>query len=435
MDTEKLIQQFNSLKKIPSSGNFQIYVGIYDLSTRLQQWEVTNVKKTINCVEQNNSNEIYNQLFTDLKKFTSRMIITVWEPEFLPFNYVILSTIFDGKILGSTNSYGKLRMYLLPIIKYWRLYDGLIPYSGEIDFPMYYQLYYDSKTVKPALIEIHDELENISKKEQNIDNYIKICNKLKKHFLLADLDHRINVISLLKIQDDFFILGNMGQLGSDLFNVFSLEPDHYRYSGLNPLLPFYNLWAFPLLFLPYLLSATLHISISIYQIKLREALKKVNEIKERYRKHDKLDDSRSLDSLLLVKHELNYLLSDFEKIKIMNKNLQNYILKNPKICEKPIVVSPDEQNIDYNLAKNKIKISYLHALNESFLQSVKPVENDIREITKDLKFIQERIKFLQEQLFLKNNSRLNLLMLTMSIVTAGFAIVVGIDVFYRWFNP
>ena len=96
---------------------------------------------------------------------------------------------------------------------------------------------------------------------------------------------------------------------------------------------------------------------------------------------------------------MNYLLSDFEKIKITNKILQKYILKDPKICEKPIVVSSDEQNMDYNLAKNKIKISYLRTLNKSFLQSVKPVENDIREITKDLKFIQERIKFLQEQLF------------------------------------
>ena len=216
-DTEKLILSLNQLEEIPISGHFTQHVGIYDFSPKFRQWNVPNVKKTISEIEQDNSNHVYKQLFPALKQFTSKIIVTVCEPEFLPFNYVILSVIFDGKILESSDSYGQLRMSLLPIIKYCRLTYGLIP-GDEIDFPMYCQFYYESKIVKPALIEVHNELEDLSNKKLNIEKYVETCDKLKQHFLLNGLDGRLNIISLIKIHNDFFILGNMGQLNSDFFN-------------------------------------------------------------------------------------------------------------------------------------------------------------------------------------------------------------------------
>ena len=432
-DTEKLILSLNRLEEIPISGRFTQHVGIYDFSPKFRQWNVPNVKKTISEIEQDNSNHVYKQLFPALKQFTSKIIVTVCEPEFLPFNYVILSVIFDGKILESSDSYGQLRMSLLPIITYCQSTYGLIP-GCEIDFPMYCQFYYESKTVKPALVEAYNELENLSKKELDIQKYVQTCNQLKQYLLLNGLDHRLNIISLIKIYDDFFILGNMGQFDSDFFNVFSVEPDSYQHSEINPILMFLDLGPFPLLFSPYLLSVTFCVSINIYETKLKKALKQTNELREKYRKHEEPDDSSSLNSLLL-KHELNYLLADLEKIKNMHKIFTRYFLTNPTIHEKSIVISFNDQTINHDLVKNKIKMPYICALNEGFVSRIKNVENHVHEIKKDLEFIQERIEFLQQQQLQKNNSRSNQIVFTLVIVTAAFTVVVGIDVFARWFSP
>ena len=432
-DTEKLILSLNQLEEIPISGHFTQHVGIYDFSPKFRQWNVPNVKKTISEIEQDNSNHVYKQLFPALKQFTSKIIVTVCEPEFLPFNYVILSVIFDGKILESSDSYGQLRMSLLPIIKYCRLTYGLIP-GDEIDFPMYCQFYYESKIVKPALIEVHNELEDLSNKKLNIEKYVETCDKLKQHFLLNGLDGRLNIISLIKIHNDFFILGNMGQLNSDFFNVFSVEPDSYQYPEINPFLPFFDSWPFPLLFVPYLLSVTFRVSISVYEDKLKKMLRQVNELKETYRKHEKPSGSDSLNSLLSLKHELNNLLSDFRQIKSVRKIFKSYFLTNSTICEKSIVVSFNDQTIDYDLVKDKIRVTYIHAINEGFVSLIKNVENHVREIKQDLKFIQERIEFLQQQRLQKNNSRSNRIMLALTFVIVIFTIVAGISVFDEWFN-
>ena len=217
-------------------------------------------------------------------------------------------------------------------------------------------------------------------------------------------------------------------------NVFSVEPDSYQYPEINPFLPFLDSWPFPLLFVPYLLSVTFRVSISVYEDKLKKMLRQVNELKETYRKHEKPSGSDSLNSLLSLKHELNNLLSDFRQIKSVRKIFKSYFLTNSTICEKSIVVSFNDQTIDYDLVKDKIRVTYIHAINEGFVSLIKNVENHVREIKQDLKFIQERIEFLQQQRLQKNNSRSNRIMLTLTFVIVIFTIVAGISVFDEWFN-
>lgn len=435
-DTVKLIQEFNQLEEISIPSHTTHHVGIYDYTIRLRQWKVKDVKQTINIIEKDNTNLIYNQLFEELKKFVTGITITIWEPEFLPFNYVILSVDFSKKILESRDSYGWLRMSLLPIIHYWRPIGGLISYSGEINFPMFYQLYYESALIKPELIKVFDELEKLPAVRLDIEKYVKVCNRLKNHFLLDGLDKFHNLISLLKIQDDFFLLGNIGQFNSDFFNVFSLEPDTYKYTGTNPfLLTSFDSWPFPRLFLLYLISVTPHILSDVYRTKLIKIRNQVNELKNTYRENNKLNNSEdSLEHLLSLKNELNYLLSDLNEIKKLIKIFKSHILDNPEIHERSIVVAPENVNLKTNLIKNKIQATYLHTLNEEFNSRSKNTEEYIDEIKKELRFLEERIEPLQQKLTRKSNSKLGKIMLSLSIITGFFAVIVGMNVIGNWIN-
>ena len=328
-------------------------------------------------------------------------------------------------------------MSLLPIIHYWRPNAGLISYTGEIRFPMFYQLYYESVSIKPELIKVFDELEKLATVTLDIEKYVKVCNRLKNHFLLEGLDKLHNLISLLKIQDDFFLLGNIGQFNSDFFNVFSLEPNTYKYTGINPfLLTSFDSWPLPRLFLLYLISVTPHILSDVHRTKLIEIRKQVNELKNTYRKNNKLKNSDgSLELLLSLKNELNYLLSDLNEIKKLIKSFKSYILDNPEIHERSIVVAPEGVNLKTNLIKSKIQATYLHTLNEEFDLRSKDTEEFVDEIKMDLKFLEERIEPLQQQLTRNSNSKLGKIMLILSIVTGFFATIVGMDVINRWSNP
>jgi len=435
-DTEKLIEQLHHLEEIPSSSSTTSHVGIYDFTIRLRQWKVQNLKETIDLIEKDNTNLIFNQLFPELKKFVTEINITVWEPEFLPFNYVFLTVVFDGKILESRDSYGWMRMSLLPIIKYWRISDGQIPYNSEFDFPMYYQIYYKSSLVKPVLDTVYNNLEKLSTTKLNVKKYVTSCNKLKQHFLLEGFERLHNVISLIKIQDDYFFLGNIGQTNNDLFNVFSLEPDTHEYTGTNPFFfGIFDSWPFPRLFILYLLSATPHIWIDINRTKLKDMLNQVNELKKEYRNAGKIDNEKSVDIILSLKNQLNYLLSDLDEIKNVMKIFKSYILDNPEIQEKSIVVTSDDKSIDPKLAKRKIETAYIHILNDQFTSRANDIEDYVSEIKKNLVFLEERLEPLQQKLSRKSNSDLGKIMLTLSIISASFAIIVGIDVISRWSNP
>lgn len=435
-DTEKLIQHFNQLEELPFTGNSTHHVGIYDFTIRLRQWKVQNVKQTIDLIEKDNSNLIYKYLFPELKKFVTEMKITLWEPDFLPFNYIFLNVNFDDKILESHDSYGWLRMSLLPIIEYWRITDGQITYKGELRFPMYYQIFYKSDVVKSTLDSVYKDLEKQSKTTLNVKKYVASCDKLKKYFLLEGFDRLHNIISLLKIQDDYFFLGNMGQMNLDLFNVFSLEPDTYKFAGTNPFFfGIFDGWPFPRLFLLYLLSATPHIWIDVNRTKLKEILTEAKKLKIKYRTTTQIDSEESIDNLLTFKNQLNYLLSDLNEIKNVMKIFKSYILDNPEIKEISIVVNTDDKPVDENSAKIKIKSTYIHILNQEFESRAQDIEDYVDEINTNLEFLQERIEPLQQKLSRKSNSKLSKFMLFLSIVTSSFAVIVGIDVASRWANP
>lgn len=436
-DTDSLIQQFYQLEEIQIPRNTTIHVGIFDYSIKLRQWKIKDVKQTIDFIEKNNTNLVYRQLFDDLKKFVTGMKITVWEPEYLPFNYVILSVDFSGKILDSRDSYGWLRMSLLPIINYWRPSGGLIPYRGEMYFPMFFQLYYESKSIKPELTKVFNELEKLLAKKLDIKKYVKSCNSLKNYFLLEHLDKYHNLISLLKIQDDFFLLGNMGQLDSDIFNVFSLEPDSYKYSGTNPFLldPFTS-WPFSRLFLLYVISVTPLVWNEFNKTKLTKILKEVNDLKNAYRNNDNLPSNTedSLERLLSSKHELNYLFSDLDEIKKLVKIFKSHILDNPEINEKSIVVAPENAKLKTDLIKNKIQATYLHELNKGFDLGSKDTTEYVTEIQKDLAFLEVRINPLQQRLIRKSNSKLSKTMLYLAIIATIFTIIVGTEIIGKWIN-
>ena len=435
-DTKKLIDHFSQLEEIPFTGHSKHHVGIYDFTVKLRQWKVPCVKQTIDLIEKDNSNLVYNQLFPELKKFVNEIIITLWEPDFLPFNYIILNVNFDDQILESHNSYGWMRMLLLPIIEYWRITGGQITYQGESYFPMYYQMYYKSNSIKSTIDSVYKDLEKQSKKTLDVKKYVASCDKLKQHFLFEGLDRTHNLISLVKIQDDYFFLGNMGQMNSDLFNVFSLEPDTYKFAGTNPF--FFNIfdgWPFPRLFLLYLLSATPHIWIDVNRTNLKNILNHANDLKGKYRNIEKLDDENSIDSLLILKNQLNYLLSDLDQIKNIMKIFKSYILDNPEIREKSIAVTTDDEPINTEVTKYKIDANYIHILSEEFASRAQNIEDYVSEIKKNLTFLEGRIEPLQQKLSRKSNSKLGQMMLVLSIISASFAVIVGIDVITKWSNP
>ena len=328
-------------------------------------------------------------------------------------------------------------MSLLPIINYWRLSAGLISYRGETHFPIFFQLYYESKSIKPELIKVFNELEKLSTKKLNINKYVKSCNSLKNYFLFKGLDKHHNLISLLKIQDDFFLLGNMGQFDHDIFNVFSLEPDNYKYTGTNPFLldPFTS-WPFSRLFLLYVISVTPLIWNEFNKNKLTKILKEVNDLKDAYRKNSKMQKNteEALERLLSLKNELNYLLSDLDEIKKLVKIFKSHVLDNPEINEKSIVVAPENAKLKTDLIKNKIQATYLYELNKGFDLRSKDTTEYVADMQKDLMFLEELIKPLQQRLTRKSNSKLGKIMLYLSIVATFFAIVIGLDIIGKWVN-
>lgn len=436
-NTEGLINRYNHLEELPVRGFSTMHIGIYDYSMKIKQWKIKDVKQTINIIEKDNTNLVYKQLFEELRNSVIEIKMAIWEPDFLPFNYAILSVDFDEKVLASKKTYGWLKMLLLPLIKYWRPLDGMIPYQGEIRFPMFYQIYYESKSLKPELNKVMNDLEKFSTNGLDVTNYLKSCNNLKNYFLLENLDKYHNLISLLKIQDDFFMLGNIGQFDSEIFNVFSLQPDEYSYTGINPFfVNTFDSWPFSSIFLFYIISVTPIIWTDINRTKLTEVLKQVNELKTTYRTNNKLTNNteKTLESLLSLKHDLNFLLSDSDEIKKLVKIFKNYILDNPEIIAKSIVITKPNSKPKIQLVKNKIQSNYLDQLNQAFDIRSKETEEYVNDIQKDVLFLKERIEPLQQKLERKNNSRLRMVMLFLALVTVSFAVIVGSDVIGKWTN-
>ncbi|MDH3203414.1 MAG: hypothetical protein OEL81_01895 [Nitrosopumilus sp.] len=132
---------------------------------------------------------------------------------------------------------------------------------------------------------------------------------------------------------------------------------------------------------------------------------------------------------------MNYLLSDLDQIKNIMKIFKSYILDNPEIREKSIVVTTDDEPIKTEVTKHKIDANYIHILSEEFASRAQNIEDYVSEIKKNLTFLEGRIEPLQQKLSRKSNSKLGQMMLLLSIISVSFAVIVGIDVITKWSNP
>ena len=445
-DTETWKDSFKDLKEIDMvPKKDRDHVGVYDYNPRFKQWDVPCISETINKIEKENYDSVNKSVFLKLRECISKITITLWEPEFLPFNYVILSVNFNSLLIESGDSYDKLNAFFLPIVQRWGSLEGLIPCCDKRELPIYYQLYYNTQTIKSTLskadedlaIEVRacDALEAIFKKKLDAVQYIKKCNELKQNFLFNNFNFKNSVISLINMQNNFFILGNTGGANSNLHNVVSVAPDSSKYSGFSYYVPDFQLESFPLFFLPYVLSTTFAISSDIYEKKLKNIYKDILKLKTKSSRRAAND----LDSSSSLLHELNYMMLDYRMLQSANKNFHGWFFQNTGITEKSIVTLFDDSSIDgrsiHDLELNiRIIRPYICKLNKRFTASIKSIERDVQKAKDDLEIIQEKIDFERQRQLQKNDLKLNQRMLILSIVTALFALVVGLDVLTKWFN-
>ena len=428
-DTEDVIKQFSELKEVPTSLiRENVRIGIYNYTKKLRYWDISNISLTLDHIEKNNENLIHRRLIKELKHFVTGMKIVIWEPDFLPFNLIILTTVFSKKILDSKDSYAVLRMHLVPIIDYWRMDKGLIESNSEF-FPMFFQIYYNSEPIESELIKIFNELENNSIKP-DIDQYVKACNKLKKYFLLEHLDAYQNFISLLKIQDNFILLGNMGQFDSDIFNVFCLEPSQYTYDGTNPFLSVFLTEYFSKSFSLYLMSIIPILWSMANTNFLSRNLIKLNNLKTIHRKNYALSKDH-LDSLLSIKYDLDFLVSDLGQVKKANKIFNDCCFNGFDINEKSIILDSKIKKLNKDMIQNMINFNYVSSMNKLFLEKSKEMELYINQMKDDLSFLESIINSSQQKITRKNNSELTWTMIGLTIVTAFSAAVVVVNIFTK----
>ncbi len=432
--TKKIIEKFANLEKLPESiFSSTHHVGIYDFSVKLKQWKVNDTQKFIEEIEKNTTNEITKPSLEIIKDATTRIVISIWEPEFLPFNFIILNITFNEKKLDLKKSYKRLSLLLRPIVNYWKTFDGMITSDdhSEFSFPVFYRIFYDSSSIKPELNKIMDDLKKCSKDELDITKYLETSNNLKKFFLLEHIDDYYNLISLLQIQNDFFMIGNIGQFESDFATVFSLEPNIYTYSGNNPFFASDFSWPFPALFLSFVLLASPIFWLHFNRKKLMEILTNVNKFKITYKTEDylKSNSEKALSELHKIDNDLNFILSELKDIKTINDIFNSYFISNPEIQDKSVVITKSN-NVKESLIKNKINTTYLETCNQTFRKYNTEIEGYTKDLQKDISFIGKRIESLQKELDYKLKSKQNTIFLLAAISTliltgtlVGFAVV------------
>ena len=262
-------------------------IGIHDYASKVTQWKIP-VKETIDKIEKNNNDSVDKSIFLKSRKCISEITVILWEPEFLPFNYVILLVNFRGLLIEPSGSHDELDALFCPIVHHCKLSEGQIPEYNGAKFPAYYRFYYDTQTMKLALSKADGELTDVKQayerskgpgKELEMQ-YIEKCNELKQNSLFNNFNFSSSDISLINIQDNFFILGTTGNRNSSWYNVASIEPDSYSCSRLGAYLPDFPSGFLPLFFLPYVLAATFAISVGVHRTKLKEIYTKIDKIKK-----------------------------------------------------------------------------------------------------------------------------------------------------------
>lgn len=444
-DTKEWIRHYKDLEEIRIAPKEDIdHGGVYNYNPRFKQWKVSDISETINQIKEDDCNSVNENVFLKLRECVSKITVTLWEPEFLPFNYVILSVNFNSLLIESGDSYDKLNAFFRPIVQCWGSSWGLIPYSDKRELPMYYQLYYNTQTMKSTLSKADEDLaigvracyakEVRYEKGLNATLYLKRCNELKQNFLFNKFNFKRSTISLIRMRDSFFVLGNTGYKNSNWYNAVSIEPENYKYNaGFSYYVPDFQLEEFPLFFISYVLSATFAISSDIYKKDLKEIYKKINDLRTSYRHSVTPDDLDTLSSSL---HKLNDMTLDYNMLQSANTEFHGWFFWNTGLTEKRIVTSFDDHNIDDRSIRNldpdyEIRRPYICRLNKRFTVSIEDIEKKMQKAKDDLKIIKEKIDFEQQRQSQKNDLKLKERMLILSVGTAFFALVVVLDILIK----
>lgn len=432
--TKKVIENFDHLEKISpgflSTASF--HIGAYDYGVKLHHWKITDVLGTISNIEKDNTNMLNNYGIQILKNSIKAIIVTVCEAEFLPFNYIILHFELDSTKIVLNNSYRMLSALLNPLIDYWLTFDGRFAseYDKSFSLPSFFHIQYDSEKLKPELDKVMKNLQHYSEKI-NLKKYVENCNELKQYFLLENLDNEY--VSMLKIQNDFYLLGNIPHRGSDFATVFSLEPSTFKYTGTNPFFsasPFFG--TFPALFLPYLLLVSSIFWLRSSRRKITDYLSQINRLKIEYKTVDYLssDNEKEFLQIFDLDNNLNFLLSESKELQKMNTIFNNHFLKNPEMIDKSIILEKYDASKKANFER-RMKYSYVTVCNLAFQENFQEIEKYIKEIQEDLSFIKKRIEFLQNKKYEKIKSKQNRIMIISAIISGIFAGIVGLDVLLR----
>jgi len=435
--TEKVIYNFDHLEKIPGGlfSSFTFHIGAYDYSIKLNRWKITRVKETIEDIEKNNKNQMNKYNFKILKDAVIAIDVTVCELEFLPFNLLILHFELNPEKLLLSNSYKILSALLRTLEDYWLTFAGIFSseYKRSFAVPSFFQIRYDNK-IKSELNKIMTNLQKYSKDIVNVEKYIESSHELKKYFLLENLESE--EISMLKVQNDYYILGKISMSGSDFATVFSLEPNEYSYSGSNPFFGTNPLFGvFPALFLPYLLLVIPILWWRISHQKIKEYISTINQFKITYKTQDYLkdDNKNKFSQILDLDNELNFLLSELNDLQKMNKIFNNHFLESPEVIDKSIVLDNYEKKKEKTL-ENKIKYSYVKICNQSFVETDIEIKKYAVELQNELSLIKKRIEILQNKQENKIKSYQNKILTIVAILTGIFAGIVGIDVIIKWLS-
>lgn len=433
--TQKVIDNFDHLEKIPQGmfSNSSFHVGAYDYSIKLNQWKITQIKETIDEIEKDSKNLANKYGIKILRDSVVSIVLTVCQPEFLPFNFIIIQFQLNSKKISINNSYRMLSGLLNALEDYWLPFQGRFAsvYKKSFAVPTFFQIRYNSKNLKPKLEKIMNDLQKFSQSKINVKKYVESCNELKKLFLLENLENE--QISMLKVQNDYYLLGKMARTGSDFATIFALDPNEYSYSGSNPFFGTNSMFgAFPALFLPYLLLVSPIFWWRASHEKIKEYISMINQFKTAYKTEDYLsdDNNEKISEIFDFDNNLNFLLSELNDLEKMHVIFNNHFLESPEILDKSIVMGR-YTNEEHKKFENRIKYSYVKICKESFTESIKETKKYVDELKNDLSFIKNRIEFLLKKQDEKTRSNQNTILKWIGVISAIFASIVGIDVIIR----
>lgn len=433
--TKKVLINFAHLEQLNPSpfSNSTIHIGIYDYGIKLTTFKITDIDGTIKLLEEVNQNQLSQYGLSILKKAIIQIYVTVYEPEFLPYNFIILHFELDATKLDLTTSYTSLSGIFRMLVDYWLTFNGIFgkEYKNQFSSPIFYKISYDV-TLKPTLEQIMNDLGQYLQKK-DVQKYVDTSNKLQQYFLFDKFEY--SQISLLKIQDNYNILATMPGSRSDFATICSLEPSNFEIKGTNPFFVNPMFGSFPTIFLQYLLLTSPIYWGRVARQKTTDILTKINDLKIKYKTTDYLDSNNEDEFLKIydLDNELNFLLSELKDLKNVSKIFESWFLTNPEVIDRSIVLGTYVKN-NHKLFESRIENSYVKICKSSFDYMMEETEKNIQELQDSLMLIKQRIEFLQKNRDNKTKNNQNTILIITAIISGIFATVVGIDVISRWIN-